>query len=114
MSLSYPTDLTDAQWELIQPLLPAPKSGGRPRSTDLRAVLNALLYILTGGIAWRLLPHDFPKWKTVYHYFRQWRDDGTLEQINPKLYEWERTAGHNRPPLPAMEWWIASQWIQPR
>lgn len=82
MSLSYPTDLTDAQWELIQPLLPQVKPGGRPRSVNLRSVVNALFYILMEGIAWRLLPQEFPKWKTVYHYFRQWGDDGTLQKIN--------------------------------
>ncbi len=110
MSLSYPTDLTYAQWELIQSLLPQAKFGGHPRSTDLHSVVNALFYILMGGIAWRLLPHDFPKWQIVYHYFRQWRDDGTLQKINQRLYQWERTAGHNHSPLLAMRWWIASRW----
>jgi putative transposase len=114
MSLSYPTNLTDAQWELIQPLLPQAKPGGRPRSTDLRSVVNALLYVLMGGIAWRLMPHDFPKWQTVYHYFRQWRDDGTLQKINQQLSQWERTAGHDRPLPLAMGWWIANRWIQQR
>ena len=64
-----------------------------------------------GGITWRLLPHDFPKWQTVYHYFRQWRNDGRWQQINHKLHQWERTAGHNRPHPQAMEWWILSRWI---
>jgi putative transposase len=114
MSLSYPTNLTDAQWELIQPLLPQAKPVGRPRSTDLRSVVNALLYVLMGGIAWRLMPHDFPKWQTVYHYFRQWRDDGTLQKINQQLSQWERTAGHDRPLPLAMGWWIANRWIQQR
>lgn len=112
MSTSYPTDLTDDQWSLLEPLLPPAKSGGRPRSTDLRQVVNALLYILMGGIAWRLLPHDFPKWQTVYHYFRQWRDDGTLEGINQVLHQWERTTGHDHPPHLAMGWWILNRWIQ--
>jgi len=94
MSLSYPTALTDDQWSIIQPLLPQAKSGGRPRTTDLRQVVDALLYILVGGIAWRLLPHDFPKWQTVYWYFRQWRDDGTWQRINQTLHQWERTASH--------------------
>ena len=114
MSLSYPTDLTDDQWSIIQPLLPQAKSGGRPRTTDLRQVVDALLYILVGGIAWRLLPHDFPKWQTVYWYFQQWRDDGTLQRINQILHQWERTAGHDRPPLLAMGWWILSRWIAPQ
>ncbi len=63
----YPTDLTDREWALIAPLLPPAKPGGRPRSTDLREVLNALSYWLRSGGAWHLLPHDFPPWKTVYH-----------------------------------------------
>jgi transposase len=112
MAISYPTDLTDDQWYLLQPLLPQAKSGGRPRSVDLRQVLNALLYILMGGIPWRSLPHDFPKWQTVYWYFIQWRDDGTLERINQTLYEYERTANHDHPPLPVMGWWILNRWIQ--
>lgn len=112
MVTSYPTDLSDDQWYLIAPLFAPAKPGGRPRSTDLRQVVNALLYILMGGIAWRSLPHDFPKWKTVYHYFRQWRDDGTLEHINQTLHQWERSTGHERPPHPAMGWWILNRWIQ--
>ena len=114
MSLSYPTDLTDDQWELIEPLLPPAKSGGRPRSVDLRRILDALLYVLMGGIAWRLLPHDFPKWQTVYHYFRQWRDDGTWQRLNQTLCQWERTANHDLPLPQAMPWWIVSRWILPR
>ena len=81
MRQPYSTDLNDEQWALIAPYFPPPKPGGRPRLVDLREVVNAILYILMGGIAWRLLPHDFPKWQTVYHYFRQWRDDGTLKKF---------------------------------
>lgn len=101
MSISYPTDLTDSQWELICLFLPPPKPGGRPRSVDLRAVFNAILYVLMGGIAWRSLPHDFPRWQTVYHYFRQWRNDGLWQQINHTLHQWERTTAHERPPSPS-------------
>jgi putative transposase len=68
----YPSDLSDAEWTLLAPLLPAAKPGGRPRSVDLRAVVNAISYWLRGGVAWRALPHDFPPWKTVYHYWRAW------------------------------------------
>ncbi len=68
----YPTDLTDKEWALIAPLLPPAKLGGRPRSTALREVLNALSYWLRSGGAWHLLPHDFPPWQTVYHYWRCW------------------------------------------
>src|SRR5215217_2604285 len=63
-------------------LHPAPKGHGRPRTHDLRKILDAVFYVLKSGCQWRLLPHDFPRWPTVYHYFRQWRIDGTWERIN--------------------------------
>ena len=75
-SASFDTDLTDAQWEYLQPMLPKPKPLGRP-PTDRRAVLNAILYQLKGGSPWRLLPHNFPPWKTVYHVFHAWSRDCT-------------------------------------
>ena len=81
----YPSDLTDAQWQLIQPLLPAAKPGGRPRKHDLRAIVNALFYVNREGCTWRALPHDFPPWRTVYDYFKAWRDDGTWELVNDSL-----------------------------
>jgi putative transposase len=81
----YPSDLSDAEWEVLEPLIPKAKPGGRPRTTNMRAVLNAIFYVLRSGCAWRMLPHDFPSWKTVYHYFRQWRIDGVWEQINEAL-----------------------------
>jgi len=81
----YPTDLTDEQWELLRPLLPDAKPGGRPRSADLREVVNALLYLLRTGCPWRSLPHDLPPWGTVWAYFRRWRDDGTLERLHDEL-----------------------------
>ena len=82
---AYPTDLTDAQWERMEKLIPVAKSGGRPRSTEMRDVLNATLYVVRGGIAWRLMPHDFPIWSTVYHYFRSFRKDGTWQKIHDTL-----------------------------
>jgi putative transposase len=72
MRKPYPTDLSDAEWNYIQPHLPAPKGYGRPRTHDLREILNAVFYVLKSGCQWRVLPHDFPRWPTVYHYFRQW------------------------------------------
>jgi transposase len=84
---AYPTDLTDAQWALLEPLVPAPKPGGRPAKHPRREIVNAMLYVLRGGIAWRLLPHEYPPWQTVYDYFRQWRIDGTWETINTALRE---------------------------
>jgi putative transposase len=81
----YPSDLTDAQWQLIQPLLPAAKPGGRPRKHDLRAIVDALFYLNREGCTWRALPHDFPPWRTVYDYFAAWRADGTWEAVNGAL-----------------------------
>ena len=71
--IPYPSDLTAAQWALIEPLLPAAKTRGRKRKVDLRSLTNAIFYVLKGGITWRMLPRDFAPWKTVYHYFRLWR-----------------------------------------
>jgi putative transposase len=81
----YPTDLTDEQWQLIEPLFPPPKRGGRPRTVELREVVNALFYLLRSGCAWRLLPHDFPPWGTVHYLYRQWRLDGTWQRIHDAL-----------------------------
>ena len=78
---SYPTDLTDDEWRVLEPLIPPAKPGGRPRSVDAREVLNGIRYLLRSGGAWRLLPHEFPPWPTVYAYFRRWQADGTWEQI---------------------------------
>ena len=78
----YQTDLTDAQWEKIAMLIPPAKPGGRPRTIDMREILNAIVYILCAGCAWRLLPHDFPKWQTVYYYFRRWQADGSWEKMH--------------------------------
>ena len=81
----YPTDLTNTQWEEIMDLIPPSKAGGRPRSLDMRMVINAILYVVITGIQWRMLPRDYPKWKSVYHYFRQWRDDGIWQRIHDTL-----------------------------
>ena len=81
----YPSDLSDAQWKILEPLIPPPKPGGRPRTTDMREVLNGIFYILRGGCAWRMLPNDLPPWQTVYHYFRQWKGDGIWENMNETL-----------------------------
>ncbi len=88
----YSTDLTDAQWQLLAPLLPPAKPGGRPRSVDLREVVNAMLYLLRTGCPWRSLPHDLPPWGTVWAYFRRWRDDGTLERLHDALRDQARRA----------------------
>ncbi len=79
---SYPSDLSDAEWQTIESLIPPAKPGGRPRKHAMREILNAIFYILCSGCAWRMLPHDLPPWQTVYHYFRQWKGDGTWERTN--------------------------------
>jgi putative transposase len=83
----YPTDQTDAQWEIIKPLIPPQKGSGRRRRTDLRRVVDALFYINRSGCQYRMLPLDFPPWQTVYYYFRKWQKDGTLRQIQDGLNE---------------------------
>jgi putative transposase len=85
MRKAYQTDLSDAEWSCLESHLPAPKANGRPRLYPLREVLDAIFYVVRSGCAWRLLPHDFPPWKTVYHYFRFWRLDGTWERMHAAL-----------------------------
>ena len=84
---AYATDLSDDEWRILEPLVPKAKPGGRPRAYETRELLNAIFYVLRGGCAWRLLPHDFLPWQTAYHYFRAWRMDGTWEQIHTSLRE---------------------------
>ena len=99
----YPTDLSDAQWEMAGPLLPAAKPGGRPRSVDLREILNAIFYRERSGCSWEMLPHDFPPAKTVYEYFNQWSQDGTWERINGELVRRLRQAeGRDEEPSAAI------------
>ena len=93
----YPTDLTDRQWRRLEPHVPGAKPGGRPRSSDEREVVDAILYVLRNGIVWRALPHDFPPWKTVYHYFAAWRRDGTWDAIHAALREEVRRADGREP-----------------
>ena len=81
----YPTDLTDAQWAVLEPLIPPPKPGGRPRALDMRQVVNAIVYLDRAGCQWRMLPREYPNWKTVYWYFTRWQDDGTWERITDAL-----------------------------
>ena len=87
MRKPYPSDLTDAQWELAQIALPEAKPGGRPRSTDLREVVNAILYQNRSGCPWDMLPHDLLAKSTVYEYFAAWRDDGTWQRVLDVLRE---------------------------
>src|ERR671917_545249 len=86
-SKRYPTDLSDDEWRCIGPHLPGPTGLGRPRLHSLRAILDAGFYVLKSGCPWRLLPRNFPPWKTVYDWFRRWRIDGTFERLNAELRE---------------------------
>jgi putative transposase len=81
----YPSDLTEVQWENIEPLFPPPKTGGRPREYDNRALVNGILYVTRSGCSWRMLPHDFPPWQSVYGYFRRWRLAGLWKKIHDSL-----------------------------
>ena len=97
MKKGYPTDLTDAEWKHIEPFVPAPKCRGRQRIHSPREILNAVFYVLRSGCPWRLLPREYPPWKTVYHYFRQWRIDGTFEKLNAVLREHLRICFRQEP-----------------
>lgn len=98
----YPTDLTDIEWQTLAPLIPAAKSGGRP-ARDRREIMDAVSYVLRAGCAWRLLPHDFPPWQTVYHYVRDWRLDSTWERIHDTLRDQVREqAGRSVAPSSTM------------
>src|SRR5919107_4571009 len=85
MRKSYQTDLSDAEWACLENHLPTPKAIGRPKIHSTREILDAVFYVLRSGCAWRLLPHDLPPWKTVYHYFRIWRLDGTWQKLNTAI-----------------------------
>ena len=92
----YPSDLTEGQWALIAPRIPAAQPGGRPRSTCMRAVLDGLLYLLRTGCQWRQLPADFPPWPTVHGYFRRWRRSGVLARLHRALHMMARAAAGRR------------------
>ena len=98
---SYGTDLTDEQWAVVGSLMPEAKAGGRPRSVEVRAVVNAIFYLLRTGCQWRLLPHDFPAWQTVYYYFRRWDRETVWQSLLDTLYPLvRRKAG--RPEAPSV------------
>jgi transposase len=97
MSHHYPSDLTDAEWTELEPLLPAAKGGGRPRTTELRAVCDAIFYLVHTGCPWRSLPAEYPPWPTVYAYFRQWRETGVWVHVNATIREQTRTAAGREP-----------------
>ena len=87
---SYPTDLTDAQWEKLLPYLPKPSPVGRPLKWEMRSIINAMFYIVKSGCQWRMLPHQMPPWQTVYSHFRKWKIDGTWFMIHQALHNQTR------------------------
>jgi putative transposase len=99
----YPSDLTDAQWQLIEPFIPPERWGGRTRSVEMRQVVNAILYLVRTGCQWRAMPHEFPKWQTVRFYYDRFRRDGTWELIHQRLRDrcrWQ--AGRSSEPSSAI------------
>jgi transposase len=97
---TYPSDLSEEEWLVLEPLVPAVKWGGRPSKYPRREIIDAMRYVLRTGCAWRLLPHDFPPWQLVYHYFWVWRQAGTWQQIHDALYSQVRQA-QGREPTPS-------------
>ena len=99
----YPSDVTDREWALLEPYIPAPLAGGRPAEHNRREIVNAIRYVLRPGCGWEYLPHDFPPAKTVYDYFRQWSKAGIWEQANAGLREAaRRQAGRENEPSAAI------------
>jgi putative transposase len=96
----YPSDLTDAQWKLIEPMIPKAKPGGRPRTVNIREVVNGIMYLARGGCSWRMLPHDLPPWGTVHYYYRQWRLRKVWQKIHDCLRE-EVRKKEGREPTPS-------------
>lgn len=94
---AYPTDLNDTEWEIVMQYLPQEATTGRPREHGWRVILNGIFYILRTGGSWRMMPHDLPPWKTVYHYFRWWRKEGTWEALNTALRKEVRTQQGKEP-----------------
>jgi len=97
----YPTDLTDAQWAILESLIPPAKAGGRPRAVDMRQIVNAILYLNRSGCQWDMLPHDLPPKSDVYFYFARWRDDGTWRRLVDALRSEVRTEVAHRDATPS-------------
>ena len=102
-SKAYPSDLNDEQWKRIQPFIPAPKAGGRPRTVNMRDIFNGILYLLRSGCSWRMLPNDFPPWGTVHYYYRKFRRAGIWQKIHNALRkEVRKQAGRKSSPSAAI------------
>lgn len=97
---AYPSDLREAEWVILEPLVPAVKPGGRPARHSRREIVNGILYVVRGGNQWRAMPHDLPPWQTVYFYFRRWRNDGTWEGMHTAIRERARRQ-RGREPTPS-------------
>lgn len=94
---AYDSDLTNKEWGIFEPQIPPAKPDGRARTVDMREVVNAIFYVLKTGCSWRMLPHDFPKWQTVYTYFNAWRKSGQRAAWNQALRERVGTAAGREP-----------------
>jgi len=93
----YPSDVTDEQWRVLDPLIPAAKTGGRPRAASDRQIINGILYMVRGGCAWRMLPKEYGPWETIYGHFWRFRRDGTWQRIHDALREKVRRADKRKP-----------------
>ena len=99
----YPSDLSRSEWAQVSRFIPAPKPGGRPAKYARREVVNAILYLVRSGCQWRMLPHEFPPWKSVYGYFAAWKKDGTLDRLHDELRgDLRRAEGKQRQPTAAI------------
>jgi transposase len=92
----YPSDLSDVEWQLLEPLIPAQKPGGKKRTVNMREIVNAIFYLLHNGCTWRSLPHDLPPWQTVSGYFRCWQRKGIWEKMNATLRQQVRVASERK------------------
>ena len=101
--LAYPSDLSAREWQLLEPLLPPPKPGGRPITYPRREIVNAIRYVLRTGCSWRMLPHDLPPWRIVFHYFSTWRRDGAWQRVHDVLHaELRQAQGRQASPSAAI------------
>lgn len=96
----YPSDLTDKEWALVDPLIPRARQLGRPERYTKRAILNAIFYLVRSGCAWRMLPNDLPPWKLVWHYFSHWKKQGVWAQLNERLRDAVRLSVGKKKPRP--------------
>jgi transposase len=95
----YPSDLTDAEWAVLQPLVPGPARLGRPPRYEKRAILNAIFYVVRSGCSWRMLPSEMPPWRIVYYYFMRWREDGVWIELHETLRDALRARSGKKKPL---------------